>query len=251
MRVAREFERKTILITGGAGDIGRAMALQFATCGAKLILIDSDEEGLVQVYKELDAGGAEVVSGCVDVTDLESMTSFVRENQRSLKGIDVLINAAGIYLHKSIQEMSEEEWDQTLSVNLKGVFVTCKVVGPLMVNQESGGAIVNLTSIAAQRGSPLHAHYCASKAGIIGFGRALALELAPKVRVNSVAPGIIKSKMILDMLAIRGEEWKHEIPLVRFGVPEDVADAVCFLASDRAAYINGAVLNVNGGMWMD
>jgi len=249
--VAREFERKTILITGGAGDIGRAMAFQFSACGAKLMLIDSDEESLVQAYKELDAGGAEVVSGCVDVTDLESMTSFVRENQTSLKGIDVLINAAGIYQHKSIQEMSGEEWDQTLNVNLKGVFVTCKVVGPLMVNQESGGAIVNITSIAAQRGSPLHAHYCASKAGIIGFGRALALELAPKVRVNSVAPGIIKSKMILDMLSIRGEEWKHQIPLVRFGVPEDVADAVCFLASDRAAYINGAVLNVNGGMWMD
>ena len=249
--MAREFENKAVLITGGAGDIGRAAASRFAGGGARLALIDSDAEALEAVCREFGSGGTEVVSRGVDVTDLEAVMSAVGEIQTSLGGIDVLVNCAGIYRHKNIQEMSLEEWDQTLNVNLKGVFVTCKAVGPSMANQESGGAIVNLASIAAQRGSPLHAHYCASKAGIIGFGRTLALELAPKVRVNAVAPGIIESRMIGDMLAVRGEEWKRQIPLARFGTPENVADAVCFLASDRAAYINGAVLNVNGGMWMD
>ena len=207
-------------------------------------------EALETARREFDSGGTEVVSMCVDVTDLEAVTSAVGEIQASLGGIDVLVNCAGIYRHKSIQEMSGEEWDQTLNVNLKGVFAACKAVGPSMANQESGGAIVNLASIAAQRGSPLHAHYCASKAGIIGFGRTLALELAPKVRVNAVAPGYIDTDMVAAVPANVLEKIITRIPVGRLGKAEEIARGVAFLVADDAGFVTGSTLSINGGQHM-
>ncbi len=242
-----DFQGRAAVITGGAGDIGRAAARRFQEGGARVVLLDSDAAALDSALGDLP--GAEARR--VDVTDLGEVDAAFAEIHAALGRIDVLVNCAGIYRHRLVVEMSEEEWDETLSVNLRGVFAACRAAGKIMAAQEGGGAIVNLASIAAQRGSPLHAHYAASKAGIIGFGRGLALELAPKVRVNAVAPGIIESRMIRDMRETRGEEWMRQIPLARFGTPREVADAICFLASERAAYINGAVLNVNGGMWMD
>ncbi len=242
------FQDRVVIITGGAGDIGRAAAARFGAGGASLVLIDSDARALDAAIGNLDAGA---LPRRLDVTDLGAVESAFGEIHARFDRIDVLVNCAGIYRHQNVVEMSEEDWDQTLDVNLKGVFAACKAAGRIMSKQESGGAIVNLASISAQRGSPLHAHYSASKAGIIGFGKSLALELAPKVRVNAVAPGIIESRMIADMREVRGEEWMRQIPLGRFGSPGNVADAIYFLASDSASYINGAVLNVNGGMWMD
>ncbi len=242
-----EFEGRLILITGGAGDIARAAARRFAAEGARLVLTDVDEEGLRAACGEL--AGAEARR--LDVSDVAAVGEAVEEIRAAFGRIDVLVNCAGIYRHRLVAEMSPEEWDRTIEVNLRGVFAACRAAGRVMREQEGGGAIVNLASISAQRGSVLHAHYCASKAGVIGFGRALALELAPLVRVNAVAPGIIETKMTEDMLPLRGEEWKRQIPLGRLGSAEEVAEAILFLAGDRAAYINGAVLNVNGGMWMD
>ena len=242
-----DFQGRAVLITGGAGDIGRAAARRFQEGGARLFLLDSDAAALDSAAGDLP--GAEARR--VDVTNLAEVDAAFGEIRAACGRIDVLVNCAGIYRHRLVSEMSGEEWDETLAVNLKGVFAACRAAGKIMAAQEGGGAIVNLASIAAQRGSTLHAHYAASKAGIIGFGRGLAMELAPKVRVNAVAPGIIESRMIRDMRETRGEEWMRQIPLARFGTPDEVADAICFLASDRAAYINGAVLNVNGGMWMD
>jgi len=249
--MAREFEGQLVLITGGAGDIARAAARRFGEGGARLVLTDTDGSGLEAACGELRAAGAEAEGRLLDVTDVRAVEEAVESLRAARGGLDVLVSCAGIYRHRLVVEMTGEEWDRTLGVNLKGVFAACRAAGRVMASQERGGAIVNLASVSAQRGSALHAHYCASKAGIIGFGRALALELAPRVRVNAVAPGIIESRMIAEMLPVRGEDWRRQIPLARFGRPEDVAEAICFLAGSRASYINGAVLNVNGGMWMD
>ncbi len=250
----RDFQDQVVILTGGVGDIGRASAARFAAGGAKLALFDSDGGALDSVAGGLRAGGLSAKASLLrrlDVTDLDAVDAAVDEVHAKFGRIDILVNCAGIYRHQKVLEMSAEDWAQTLDVNLKGVFAACRAAGRWMSAQESGGAIVNLASVSAQRGSLLHAHYSAARAGVIGFGRSLALELAPKVRVNAVAPGIIDSRMIEEMIEARGEEWRKQIPLDRFGTPEDVADAICFLAGDRASYINGAVLNVNGGMWMD
>ncbi|MBT7858038.1 MAG: SDR family oxidoreductase, partial [Nitrospinaceae bacterium] len=236
-----------VLITGGAGDIGRAAAARFAEEGAWVVLLDTDEVGLSRAASEIKGASYRRV----DVTDLADVEAVFSAVFAEFDRIDVLVNGAGIYRHSKVLDMSMDEWRETMDVNLTGVFAASKVAGALMMAQEPGSVIVNLASVAAKRGSPLHAHYCASKAGLVGFSRALAMELAPRVRVNSVAPGIIEGRMIASMMAERGESWRAQIPLDRFGTPADVAKAICFLASDRASYINGAVLNVNGGMFMD
>jgi 3-oxoacyl-[acyl-carrier protein] reductase len=245
--MTQEFLDRVVLITGGAGDIGRAAAARFSEQGAWVVLIDSDEVGLSRATSEIKGASSKQI----DVTDLACVEVAFAALHSELGRIDVLVNGAGIYRHRKVLDMSAEEWQETLDVNLTGVFAASKAAGTLMIGQESNSAIVNLASVAAQRGSTLHAHYCATKAGLVGFSRALAMELAPKVRVNSVAPGIIEGRMIAEMMAERGEQWRGQIPLDRFGTPGDVAEAIFFLASDRASYINGAVLNVNGGMLMD
>ena len=245
--MALEFSEKVVLITGGAGDIGRAAAARFAEEGAWVVLLDIDEVGLSRAASEIKGASYRRV----DVTDLADVEAVFSAVFAEFDRIDVLVNGAGIYRHSKVLDMSMDEWRETMDVNLTGVFAASKVAGALMMAQEPGSVIVNLASVAAKRGSPLHAHYCASKAGLVGFSRALAMELAPRVRVNSVAPGIIEGRMIASMMAERGESWRAQIPLDRFGTPADVAKAICFLASDRASYINGAVLNVNGGMFMD
>lgn len=248
----RDFENKVVLLTGGAGDIGRAAAHRVIERGGRIVLTDQDGDGLRDALGDLNAPGAPAAeSWLLDVTDVNAVERVFGEIHAAAGRIDVLVNCAGIYRHQEVVAMSEVEWDATLDVNLKGVFATCRAAGRLMMAQAQGGVIVNLASVSAQRGSTLHAHYCASKAGVVGFGRALALELAPKVRVNAIAPGIIESRMIAEMLKTRGETWRQQIPLERFGAPEDVADAICFLSSDKSSYITGAVLNVNGGLWMD
>ena len=250
----RDFQDQVVILTGGVGDIGRASAARFAAGGAKLALFDSDGGALDSVAGGLRAGGLSAKASLLrrlDVTDLDAVDAAVDEVHAKFGRIDILVNCAGIYRHQKVLEMSAEDWAQTLDVNLKGVFAACRAAGALMVGQETGGVIVNMASTAAKRGNPLHAHYCASKAGIIGFGRALAMELAPRVRVNVVAPGVIVSRMSSDMPELRKVTWKSQIPLDRFGLPAEVAEAICFLAGDRASYINGAILNVNGGMWMD
>ncbi|MDA0999240.1 MAG: SDR family NAD(P)-dependent oxidoreductase [bacterium] len=249
--MAGEFEGRLALVTGGAGEIGRAAARKFLAAGARVTLADLDEAELEAARVEFQAAGERLETRTLDVADSGAVAEVIEGAHARHGRLDILVNCAGIYRHRAVLEMSDAEWDQTLEVNLRGTFAACRAAGGFMVKQERGGVIVNLASLAAQRGSPLHAHYCASKAGVIGFGRALAMELAPKVRVNAVAPGIIETKMTADMIPVRGEEWKRQIPAGRFGTADEVADAVCFLASDKAAYINGAVLNVNGGMWMD
>ena len=197
--MVREFLDMVVIITGGAGDIGRAAAARFADEGARVVLLDTDEVGLSRAVEEIKGA----FSKQVDVTDLSGVEAAFKALHSELGRIDVLVNCVGIYRHRAILDMSAEEWDETLSVNLKGAFTACRAAGALMVGQETGGVIVNMASTAAKRGNPLHAHYCASKAGIIGFGRALAMELAPKVRVNVVAPGVIISRMSSDMPELR------------------------------------------------
>ena len=245
--MAQEFSGKVVVITGGAGDIGRVAAARFIEEGARVVLLDSDEVGLERVAGEIKGASAKRI----DVTDLENVEAVFSAVFAEYDGIDVLVNCAGIYRHAGVLEMSAKEWHETLDVNLTGVFAASKSAGALMIRQETGGVIVNMDSTAAKRGNPQHSHYCASKAGIVGFGRALAMELAPRVRVNAVAPGVIESRMSADMPGERRVSWMGQVPLGRFGLPTEVAEAIFFLASDRASYINGAVLNVNGGMWMD
>lgn len=158
---------------------------------------------------------------------------------------DFLVTGAGVYRDQLVASMSDEQWRETLGINLDGVFFTCRAVAPLL---RDGGAIVNIASMAGHRGSYQHAHYAAAKGAVLSFSRSLALELAPRIRVNAVSPGLIDTPLIRPLLAAKGDELIKATPLKRLGRPEEVARAVAFLCSDWASFVNGETLHINGGL---
>ncbi len=248
--MGKELDGRVAFITGGSGDIGRAIARELGEAGAILVIGDIEDERTEETVELLRRDGFKAHPRRLDVRDFaachEAIDSIVREH----RGLHVLINGAGVYREAWVAEMREEEWDEALDINLKGVFNCCRAAARPM-SEASWGRIVSISSISGLRPSREHAHYCASKAGMIGFSRTLAQELAPHVTVNCVAPGIIATRMSEAMIKVRGEEWLRAIPLARFGTAEDVAHAVGFLVSEKAGYISGVVLQVNGGMFMD
>jgi 3-oxoacyl-[acyl-carrier protein] reductase len=235
---------KTVVVTGGGSGIGRAAALRFAAEGARVAVVDRDREAA-------EAVGADLALQ-VDVTDRAAVERMVAEAREAFGRIDVYFNNAGIaQAAKPLEETSDEEWARIIDVNLTAVFTGARAVAPVM-REDGGGAIVVTSSIAAARPRPGIASYVASKAGVNGLVRALALELAPTIRVNAIAPVAVRTPMLKEFAFAESEaatiaRVKQTIPLGRLTEPEDVAAAALYLASDEARCITGVVLNVDGG----
>lgn len=241
---------KTALVTGAARGLGRAIAEELARNGANLALCDLNAEWLEDTAAAVKSLGAEVTCVSVDVSKGEDVTKAVKEITAAMGSIDILINNAGITKDGLMMRMTESDWDAVLSVNLKGTFLFTKAVSRPMMKQRSG-AIVNIASIIGLIGNAGQCNYAASKAGVIALTKSSAKELASRnIRVNAVAPGFIQSKMTEVLSDEVKQKMLDQIPLKRWGQPEDVARVVAFLATDASSYITGQTLTISGGMVM-
>lgn len=244
------FDGKVAVVTGAARGIGQAIAVALAREGADIVLCDLQEEWLSESVAAVQAEGRKALALAVDVGNTEAVNSCIAETVKSFGQIDIMVNNAGITKDTLLMRMSDEDWDAVLQVNLKGTFLFTRAVARPMLKQRSG-AIVNIASVIGLIGNAGQCNYAASKAGVIALTKSAAKELASRgVRVNAVAPGFIASKMTDALSTEVRDQMLANIPLNCFGVPEDVAKAVVFLASDQASYITGQVLSVNGGMVM-
>jgi 3-oxoacyl-[acyl-carrier protein] reductase len=242
-----DFTGRTLLLTGAVGGIGREIAKLFHAAGANLVLADLNGQALEVLAAELGQEGAKVTYRPTDTsspTDIEATVEFAAE---TFGAIDFVVPAAGIYPERDIEDMSDEEWRRVQAVNLDGVFYLLKRVVPKLAKD---AAIVNFASIAGHRGSRSHAHYAASKAGVIALTRSLAMELGTRARVNAVSPGTIETPMTIDLIRDRGDAMLTSTPLGRNGRPGEVASVVAFLCSDAASFITGETLHINGGLFM-
>jgi len=241
---------KVSIITGGARGIGKQIALTFGKEGSHIVIGDINETLLSETEAELKKLNIEVLALKVDVTNTLDIEDMVNKTLDKFKRIDILVNNAGVTRDALLVRMKECDWNLVLDINLKGTFNCTKQVATVMLKQHSG-KIVNIASIIGIIGNPGQANYAASKAGIIGFTKSIAKELAPRgINVNAIAPGFIQT----DMTANLSEEIKSEmlklIPLGRFGNSQDVANLALFLASENSNYITGQVFRVDGGMAM-
>lgn len=245
-----ELEGKVGLVTGAGRGIGRAIAVALATEGAELIVAELADYG-EEVAREVRALGRRAIFIRTDVSSPQSVHEMVSRATEECRRIDILVNNAGIRPTCPFLEMKLEDWRRVLEVNLTGTFNCCAAIVPHMVRQQ-GGRIVNIASVAGQRGATGgHSHYAASKAGVIGLTKSLARELARyKITVNCVAPGYIETDAWQDELVAHRKEYESRIPLGRIGQPEDVAQVVLFLVSDRANYLTGVTIPVNGGLFI-
>ena len=242
-------QNKVVLVTGASRGIGRASATKMAQQGASVAFtyLSSVEKGEALVA-ELEVFGVKVKGYRSDASDYKQAEELMASVVADFGTIDVLINNAGITKDGLLMRMSEEQWDTVIQVNLKSVFNLTKAATKPMMKAKSG-SIINLTSIVGIRGNAGQANYAASKAGIIGFTKSIALELGSRnIRSNAIAPGFILTEMTGELNADATAEWTKSIPLKRGGQPEEVADACVFLASDMSKYITGQVLQVDGGM---
>lgn len=242
---------KIAVVTGAARGIGRAIALALAEEGAEVVInYHHSEERSMAVKEEIEArGGKAAVMQC-DVSDYESCEKFVSAVAEMYGHIDIWVNNAGITKDQLLMRMSEEAFDEVIETNLKGTFQCMRFVSRVMVKQRCG-RIINLSSVVGIAGNAGQVNYAASKAGVIGMTKSAAKELAGRgITVNAVAPGFIETEMTSVLSEKVQEQAKNQIPLGHFGTPEDVANAVVFLASEQAKYITGQVLQVDGGMVM-
>jgi 3-oxoacyl-[acyl-carrier protein] reductase len=240
---------KIAIVTGASRGIGRAIAHTLASRGAAVVAAARGENAAGTVAAIREAGRQGEV-GSVDVTDAASVDALVGGVLERHGRIDILVNNAGIARDQLMLRMKRDDWDQVLSTNLTAAFTCVQAVLRPMVKQR-GGRIVSISSVVGQMGNAGQANYAASKAGLIGFSKALAREVASRnITVNVVTPGLIETDMTKAITEKAQADWASAIPLGRLGTVDDVAAAVCFLASDEAAYITGQVLAVNGGMYM-
>jgi 3-oxoacyl-[acyl-carrier protein] reductase len=245
-----QFDGKTALVTGAARGIGQAIALKLATDGADLALCDLKAEWLEETVGKVKDLGCRTECYSVDVSSAEGVDSTVKQIEKDFDKIDILVNNAGITKDGLILRMSEADWDAVLNVNLKGVFLFTKAVMRGMMKQRSG-SIVNIASIIGLIGNAGQANYAASKGAVIAFSKTVAKELSSRnVRCNAVAPGFIRTKMTDALSEEAQQKMLANIPLGRFGTPEDVANVVAFLAGDTAGYVTGQVISTCGGMVM-
>jgi len=240
-----EFEGKTVMITGAGSGIGRAAARLFVERGAGVVLLDIDEQALTRVSEECRSTSGVVTPWQVDVSSTAGIAAMMKGVLGAVDRVDALAHVAGIYPSANLVDMTDEMWHEVITVNLTGTFVVCREVARHMLAR-GGGSIVNVSSGASQTPLPLHSAYSASKGGVNAFSRTIAAELAPTVRVNVVAPGLV---------ATRDHEQVHAdqtvtVPLGRWGSPNEIAEGIAFLASERASYITGQTLFVGGGRIM-
>lgn len=240
---------KIALVTGASKGIGRAIAKEFASQGAKVAFtyLSSVEKGEALV-KEIEELGTKAMGYQSDASKYEAAKNLINQVVSDFGGLDILVNNAGITRDNLLMRMSEEHWDEVIDTNLKSVFNSVKAVTRTFMKQRSG-SIINITSVVGIKGNAGQANYAASKAGIIGFTKSVALELGSRnIRCNAIAPGFIETEMTdqLDEKTVQG--WRDAIPLKRGGRPEDVAHCAVFLASDRSDYISGQVFQIDGGL---
>lgn len=245
-------DSRVAVITGGSKGIGRAVAFRFAEEKARLVIVhyDPDDTASKETLNVLAEMGVEAESHRLDVSSFEAVDSLFKEIVSRFEKIDVLVNNAGITRDTLLMRMSEDVWDSVIRVNLKSVFnCTQAVVRPMVKQRE--GRIVNISSVVGQTGNFGQSNYAASKAGIMGFTKSVAKEVAVRgITVNAVAPGFIDTEMTSVLSGKVKEEFLQQVPLARIGKPKDVAEAVYWLCSDGASYITGQIINVNGGMYM-
>jgi 3-oxoacyl-[acyl-carrier protein] reductase len=243
---------RVAVVTGGARGIGKAIAFTFLREGAKVAIIDSDQERLEILQKEMKKENKEAISIAGDITKSSQVNGMMNQVHEKLGRIDILVNNAGIIRRGTIETVTEEDWDRVIEVNLKGTFHCCKAVVAIMKDQ-GYGKIVNVSSIAGKMGDITSAPgYGPSKAGIDALTKTLARQLAGYgINVNAVSPHAIETEMSAQWSEEKRKEIVRSIPLGRLGQPEDVAKAVLFLASDDASFITGEILDVNGGALMD
>ena len=238
------------LVTGASQGIGRACALKLAQAGATLAVAARNQEKLNEVAREISEQGGKARAFALDITDEEQIKSTFKATLADLGKIDILINNAGITRDQLVMRMKRADWDAVLNTNLTSAYLCIQQVIGSMLKQR-WGRIINITSIFGQMGQAGQANYAASKAGLIGLTMAIAREVGSRnITCNAVAPGFIETAMTSGLSEELKQTALKNIPLGRIGTPEDVANAVAFLASEEAAYITGHVLNVNGGMLM-
>ena len=243
-------EGKVAVITGGARGIGREIGLTLAKEGADIVICDINMELAAKTQQEIESIGRRSLSVLTDVTNFSHAEETVNKTLDKFQKIDILINNAGITRDGLLLRMKEEDWDMVLSVNLKGTFNFTKAASKVMIKQHSG-RIVNIASIIGIIGNAGQTNYAASKAGIIGFTKSAAKELAGRgINVNAIAPGFIDTEMTAKLPEDVRQKMLAQIPRGRFGQPLDVAKAVLFLVSDFSDYITGQVIQVDGGMVM-
>mgnify|MGYP000221917084 FL=1 len=244
-------ENKTIFITGGSRGIGKEIALKFAENGYNIVTnYVSDKTDVEGLKKEFEEKGVKSLIVKADVTSSEEIESLVKKAIEEFESIDVLVNNAGITKDNLLMRMNEEEFNKVIDVNLKGTYIVTKIVSKYMMKKRKGN-IINLSSVVGVVGNAGQCNYSASKAGIIGFTKSIAKELASRnIRANAVAPGFIET----DMTAVLGENVKeniyNQIPLKRMGTAREVANLVYFLGTEESSYITGQVISVDGGMTM-
>ncbi|MFY4773854.1 3-oxoacyl-[acyl-carrier-protein] reductase [Metabacillus sp. RGM 3146] len=244
-------EEKIALVTGASRGIGRAIALDLAANGAKVAVNYAGSEGKAKaVVEEITAAGGEAFALQADVSDSGSVTKMIKEVLDRYGRIDILVNNAGITRDNLLMRMKEEEWDDVVNTNLKGVFLCTKAVTRQMMKQRTG-RIINIASIVGVSGNPGQANYVAAKAGVIGLTKSTAKELASRnITVNAVAPGFITTDMTDKLEDSMKEDMLKQIPLAKLGEPTDVAHLVTFLASEKSRYMTGQTFHVDGGMVM-
>ncbi|MEX0995493.1 MAG: 3-oxoacyl-[acyl-carrier-protein] reductase [Flavobacteriaceae bacterium] len=242
-------EGKTAIITGGSRGIGKGIAEVFAKNGANVAFTySSSEDAALALENELKKEGVKAKAYKSDAANYQQSQELAEEVVKEFGSIDILVNNAGITKDNLLMRITEEDFDKVIEVNLKSVFNMTKAVQRTMLKQRKG-SIINMSSVVGVKGNAGQTNYAASKAGIIGFTKSVALELGSRdIRCNAIAPGFIETEMTgkLDEATVQG--WRDAIPLKRGGTPEDIANACVFLASDMSAYITGQVLNVDGGM---
>lgn len=242
---------KSALVTGASRGIGRSIALQLAEEGYNVAVnYAGSKEKAEAVVEEIKAKGVDSFAIQANVADADEVKAMIKEVVSQFGSLDVLVNNAGITRDNLLMRMKEQEWDDVIDTNLKGVFNCIQIATPQMLRQRSG-AIINLSSVVGAVGNPGQANYVATKAGVIGLTKSAARELASRgITVNAVAPGFIVSDMTDALSDELKEQMLTQIPLARFGQDTDIANTVAFLASDKAKYITGQTIHVNGGMYM-
>jgi len=245
-----ELEKKIAVVTGAGQGIGKTIALTLAQSGADVVIADINEAAVRGVAGQIEAMGRRALPVAVNVVSLAECEAMIKQATEVFGTVDILVNNAGITRDMVLLRMKEEQWDQVIAVNLKGTF-NCTKAAIRHMFRAKYGRIINISSVTGAMGNPGQANYSASKAAVMGFTKAVAREYAHcGITVNAVAPGFIKTAMTDAIPDKEREAMIAMIPAHKLGLPEDVAHLVCFLASDRAAYITGQVIHINGGLYM-